>query len=70
MAEGLGEVLRRNNFDVFGPGPDGAKLESSKSWAKEFMKDANIPTANFWKVKSLKEAKETVSYTHLRAHET
>ena len=56
LAEGLGEVLRNNNFDVFGPGADGAKLESSKSWAKEFMKDANIPTANFWKVKSLKEA--------------
>ena len=60
LAEGLGEVLRRNNFDVFGPGPDGAKLESSKSWAKEFMKDANIPTANFWKVKSLKEAKKII----------
>ena len=60
LAEGLGEVLRRNNFDVFGPGPDGAKLESSKSWAKEFMKDANIPTANFWKVKSLEEAKKII----------
>ena len=60
LAEGLGQVLRKNNFDVFGPGPDGAKLESSKSWAKEFMKDANIPTANFWKVKSLNEAKEVI----------
>ena len=38
LAEGLGEILRKNNFDVFGPGPDGAKLESSNSWAKEFMK--------------------------------
>ncbi len=60
LAEGLGEVLRLNNFDVFGPGPDGAKLESSKSWAKEFMKGANIPTANFWKVNSLEEAKEII----------
>ena len=31
LAKGLGDVLRRNNFDVFGPGPDGAKLESSLS---------------------------------------
>ena len=61
LAEGLGDVLRNYNFDVFGPGADGAKLESSKSWAKEFMKDANIPTANFWKVKSLEEAKEIIS---------
>ena len=60
LADGLGEVLRKNNFDVFGPGADGAKLESSKSWAKEFMKEANIPTANFWKVKSLREAKEII----------
>ena len=60
LAEGLGEILRKNNFDVFGPSSDGAKLESSKSWAKEFMKEAKIPTANFWKVKSLKEAKEII----------
>ena len=60
LAEGLGEVLRNNNFDVFGPGADGAKLESSKSWAKEFMKAANIPTANFWKVNSLEEAKKII----------
>ena len=31
LANGLGEILRKNNFDVFGPGADGAKLESSKS---------------------------------------
>ncbi len=60
LAKGLGDVLRKNNFNVFGPGPDGAKLESSKSWAKEFMKGAKIPTANFWKVKSLEEAKEII----------
>ena len=40
LAEGLSDILRDNNFDVFGPGVDGAKLESSKSWAKYFMKDA------------------------------
>ena len=60
LANGLGDILRENSFDVFGPGADGAKLESSKSWAKEFMKGAKIPTANFWKVKSLEEAKEII----------
>ncbi len=60
LADGLGDILRKNNFDVFGPGSDGAKLESSKSWAKEFMKAAKIPTANFWKVKSIEEAKEII----------
>ena len=61
LANGLADFLRKKDFKVFGPGKDGAKLEYSKSWAKEFMQDANIPTANFWKVNSLKEAKEVIN---------
>ena len=61
LANGLADFLREKGFKVFGPGQDGAKLESSKSWAKKFMKDANIPTANFWKVNSVKEAKKIIS---------
>ncbi len=60
LADGLADFLRKKDFKVFGPGKDGAKLEYSKSWAKEFMQDANIPTAKFWKVKSLEEAKEII----------
>ena len=60
LANGLADFLRQKNFKVFGPGKDGAKLEFSKSWAKEFMQDANIPTANFWKVNSLDEAKNII----------
>ncbi|MBO8230643.1 phosphoribosylamine--glycine ligase [Prochlorococcus marinus str. MU1404] len=60
LADGLADFLRKKDFKVFGPGKDGAKLEYSKSWAKEFMEDANIPTAKFWKVKSLEEAKEII----------
>ena len=60
LANGLADFLRNKNFKVFGPGKDGAKLEYSKSWAKEFMQDAKIPTANFWKVNSLEEAKKII----------
>ncbi len=60
LAAGLADYLRKKDFKVFGPGKDGAKLEFSKSWAKEFMQDANIPTANFWKVNSLEEAKKVI----------
>ena len=60
LANGLADFLRKEDFKVFGPGKDGAKLEYSKSWAKEFMRDANIPTANFWKVNSLEEAKKII----------
>ena len=60
LSDGLGDELRLNNFIVFGPGKDGAKLESSKSWAKNFMEDANIPTANFWEVNSIENAKNII----------
>ena len=60
LADGLADFLRKKDFKVFGPGKDGAKLEYSKSWAKEFMRDANIPTAKFWKVNSLEEAKKII----------
>ena len=60
LANGLADFLRKKEFKVFGPGQDGAKLEYSKSWAKEFMQDANIPTAKFWKVNSLEKAKKII----------
>jgi len=61
LANGLADFLRKKDFKVFGPNKDGARLEFSKSWAKEFMQDANIPTANFWKVNSLEEAKQIIN---------
>ena len=60
LANGLADFLRKKDFKVFGPGKDGAKLEYSKSWAKEFMLDGNIPTAKFWKVNSLEQAKKII----------
>ena len=60
LANGLADFLRKKDFKVFGPGKDGARLEYSKSWAKEFMHEANIPTANFWKVNSLEEARKII----------
>ncbi len=61
LANGLSDLLRENKFKVFGPNKDGARLEYSKSWAKEFMQNANIPTAKFWKVKSLSEAENVIN---------
>ena len=61
LANGLADFLREKDFKVFGPNKDGAKLEFSKSWAKKFMQDANIPTANFWKVNSLEEANKIIN---------
>jgi phosphoribosylamine--glycine ligase len=65
LANGLADFLRKKDFKVFGPNKDGAKLEFSKSWAKKFMQDANIPTANFWKVNSLDEAKKVINLSSM-----
>ena len=65
LANGLGNILRKSNFRVFGPDKDGAKLEYSKSWAKEFMQSAGIPTAMFWKVKTLEKAREIIYESNL-----
>ena len=61
LANGLADFLRKKDYKVFGPGKDGARLEYSKSWAKEFMQDANIPTAQFWSVNSLEEATKIIN---------
>ncbi|XP_037957449.1 trifunctional purine biosynthetic protein adenosine-3 [Teleopsis dalmanni] len=47
LAEGLGDSLKENGINCFGPPKMGAKIESDKKWAKEFMQKYNIPTAQF-----------------------
>ncbi len=36
-----------NHIHVIGPSSEGAKLEGSKAFAKQFMQDFNIPTASY-----------------------
>lgn len=45
LSENLAGKLRELNFHVFGPDAQGAKLESSKEFMKEFCQSHGIPTA-------------------------
>ena len=47
IAAGVGDALRQEGIPVFGPGRDGGRIESSKSYAKALMGRAGIPTAGF-----------------------
>ncbi len=47
LADGIVDKFRLLNLGIFGPSQKAAQLESSKIWAKEFMKRNNIPTARF-----------------------
>lgn len=45
LAAGVADGLRAAGVSVFGPNAAGARLESSKSFAKEIMAAAHVPTA-------------------------
>ena len=45
LALGLGDALRERGFPVFGPSASAARIESSKTFAKELMVRAGVPTA-------------------------
>jgi phosphoribosylamine---glycine ligase len=45
LVAGLGDSLRRAGVAVFGPGAGAARIEGSKSFAKDVMRAAGVPTA-------------------------
>ena len=44
---GLADQLRAAGIATFGPSAGAARIETSKTWAKELMRAANVPTARF-----------------------
>ena len=56
LAAGVADALRDAGVAVFGPGRSGARLESSKAFAKQFMARHGIPSARFRAVHDLKQA--------------
>lgn len=47
LVKGVADAVRAAGVAVFGPGQSGARLEGSKSFAKDFMVRNNIPTAGY-----------------------
>ena len=45
LVAGVADELRRNGIAVFGPGREAARIEGSKSFAKDVMAAAGVPTA-------------------------
>ncbi len=46
LVGGIGDALRNSGTPVFGPDAAAARLEGSKSFAKELMQQAGVPTAS------------------------
>ena len=60
LANGIVDKFHEKNLPIFGPSKNAAQLESSKIWAKEFMKRNSIPTADFEIFDDAQKAKDFV----------
>jgi len=47
LAAGIVDIFQKENLAIFGPVAAAARLESSKDFAKRFMQEHGIPTAEF-----------------------
>jgi phosphoribosylamine--glycine ligase len=56
LVAGVGDAVREAGILCFGPGADGARMEGSKRFSKEFMARHGIPTAGFGSFDDLEEA--------------
>ena len=62
---GVVDEFTRRGLRIFGPTKAAAQLESSKSFAKEFMQRHNIPTAHYAICRSLDDIHEALPHFHL-----
>ena len=58
LALGIVDFFNSKGLKIFGPSKKGALLEASKSFAKDFMKKYNVPTAAYHTFTDLNKAKQ------------
>jgi phosphoribosylamine---glycine ligase len=56
LVAGLVDALEAEGLRAFGPSADAARIEGSKAFAKELMRDAGVPTASWVEFTSYEEA--------------
>jgi phosphoribosylamine--glycine ligase len=61
---GVVDEFQRRGWPVFGPSSAAAQLESSKSFAKEFLQRHHIPTAAYAICDSVDEVREALGHFH------
>lgn len=63
LSLGIQDLFNSNGLKLFGPSKAAAQLESSKTFAKEVMASANVPTAIYRSFKTFKSASEFIERT-------
>ncbi|HEY6957565.1 MAG TPA: phosphoribosylamine--glycine ligase [Candidatus Limnocylindria bacterium] len=61
IAEGIADHLRRASIATVGASRDASRIEWSKTFAKELMRDAGVPTARWESFPSADHAREALS---------
>ena len=64
LSLGVVDEFARRGMRIFGPTAEAARLESSKSFAKEFMQRCHIPTAHFAICLSAEEVRKALPLFH------
>jgi phosphoribosylamine---glycine ligase len=62
---GVVDEFTRRGWPVFGPTQAAARLESSKSFAKEFLQRHRIPTAHFAICDSIEQVRDALGHFHV-----
>jgi phosphoribosylamine--glycine ligase len=62
---GVVDEFTRRGWKIFGPTQAAARLESSKSFAKEFLKRHHIPTAHFAICDSIEQVRSALTHFHM-----
>lgn len=56
LSDGIVDIFRENSLNIFGPSKEAARLESSKTFMKEFLAKNGIRTAKFINTDNYEEA--------------
>ncbi len=60
LVAGIADAFRAKGRRIIGPSAEAARLEGSKAFAKQFMKESSIPTADFVVVESVEEVPRVI----------
>jgi phosphoribosylamine--glycine ligase len=66
LALGVVDEFQKRGWKIFGPAKAAAQLESSKAFAKEFMRRHNIPTAHYAVCATEKDVDDALKHFHGR----
>jgi phosphoribosylamine--glycine ligase len=61
LAAGIVDIFQKENLAIFGPVAAAAQLESSKDFAKRFMQEHGIPTAEFETFSDAQKARDYIN---------